>query len=146
MTQKGGKSIRAVPDGSTFHERLASIIKRFQSRYALAQKAGVAESTIQTWMNGRSEPSDAVLRVADAARVNIRWLLTGGGEPAPPAAVDKHRLAIAIRDVFEVLAETETATDAITAAEFIVEYYADWERTGRQPPRKRLLSLVPKRR
>lgn len=44
------------------------------SQKELAQKTGIAQSTINGYLNGRTAPMDAIDKIADALGVN-RWLL-----------------------------------------------------------------------
>jgi transcriptional regulator with XRE-family HTH domain len=58
--------------------RLRALEKKFANRAAAAKAAGVAKSTLQSWVEGKADPSfEGLTRLAAAAGVSIEWLATG---------------------------------------------------------------------
>jgi len=83
---------------STLGERIAHVLRlRKLSASALSQSAGLGRSHVGQLQSGKlgKRPSDETLRrIAEAARVSLRWLATGEGAPddpaeAPPVVVPK---------------------------------------------------------
>jgi transcriptional regulator with XRE-family HTH domain len=145
---KGAASQPPESEGSAaFAARLTRALGSRSAR-AVAKEAAVSHSSIHKWATAKGEPSRAgLVSLARALGVSVGWL--AAGEEAPRAsgvAVDKHQLAISLKLVLEMFEKLEVETDAGTTAEIAADYYSEWERSGRQPPPKRLLSLVPKRR
>lgn len=67
------------PEAPPFATRLAHVIGR-ESVSAFARRSGVPESTLRTYLNGRSKPGlEAVNKIAVAANVSPYWLTTGMG-------------------------------------------------------------------
>lgn len=59
--------------------RLRELENRFKNRAAAAEAAGVAKSTLQNWIEGKSDPSfEGLVKLANAAGVSVEWLATGG--------------------------------------------------------------------
>jgi transcriptional regulator with XRE-family HTH domain len=144
---KGASQPPESEDSAAFVARLTQALGSRSAR-AVAREAKVSNASIHKWTTAAAEPSrDRLVSLAQVLGVSVGWL--AAGEEAPRGAgvaINKHQLAIALKLVLETLAEESAATDAGTIAEIVTEYYAEWERSGRQPPAKRLLSLVPKRR
>jgi len=64
--------------------RLRKLEKRFPNRSEAAATAGVAKSTFQNWVEGKSDPSFAGLtKFASAVDVSLDWLATGEGPMHP---------------------------------------------------------------
>lgn len=62
--------------------RLREVEKRFANRAEAARSAGVAKSTLQNWIEGKTDPSFlGIVRLAQAADVDVAWLITGEGKP-----------------------------------------------------------------
>ena len=117
---------QAQPPKNSFRERVQALIDRAGSRYKLAKQAGIAESTIQNWIGG-TEPSTAVVSVADAMGVELRWLLTGEGNSQPGA-----RPAPDYETLRRVIARVETnfpKAPAAWKARAIVHTYQVTQRT-----------------
>lgn len=81
--------------------RLREVEKRFANRAEAARSAGVAKSTLQNWIEGKTDPSFAgVVRLAQAADIDVAWLVSGEGKPdeslnpeqAPLLSEDKIRI------------------------------------------------------
>ncbi|MGS3185513.1 XRE family transcriptional regulator [Aeromonas taiwanensis] len=64
---------------SEFKNRLESIIGTESAR-SFALRAGMADTTLRQYLNGRSEPNmSQLIKIADTAGVRIDWLVTGRG-------------------------------------------------------------------
>ena len=64
---------------SEFKNRLESIIGTESAR-SFALRAGMADTTLRQYLNGRSEPNmSQLIKIADTAGVRIDWLATGRG-------------------------------------------------------------------
>lgn len=87
---------------STWRERFASRLAQLKGRdgltqQQLAERVGVAQSTIAGWLHGRREPSfDQVDRLSLALGVEPAWLLFGVDE-----SDEAHRLAVLIESLPE---------------------------------------------
>ena len=64
-----------------FADRMAKILDIFNGNVSeLARQAGIAPPSAQRWIDGESDPKMSnLLRLADAANVNLLWLATGQG-------------------------------------------------------------------
>jgi phage repressor protein C with HTH and peptisase S24 domain len=63
---------------SKLQERLKEIAKECGGNRALCEKSGVSERTFANWLAGSSEPKIiGISSIANAAGVNIDWLVTG---------------------------------------------------------------------
>lgn len=60
-------------------ERLRFALRKLGSLKELAQKSGVAHADIQSYINGKEASTKHLTAIADAARLDINWLLTGKG-------------------------------------------------------------------
>lgn len=82
--------IDGLPDTPPFKDRLQLLIGQ-RSVNAFAKVCGVPESTLRSYLSGRSNPGiEHAQRIADACGVNRYWLVTGLGSPRrdEPGAVD----------------------------------------------------------
>ena len=82
--------LNGLPDGPPFKDRLQLLIGQ-RSVNAFAKLCGVPESTLRSYLSGRSKPGlEHTQRIADACGVNRYWLVTGMGSPRrdEPGAVD----------------------------------------------------------
>lgn len=58
--------------------RLRELEKRFQNRETAAKAAGVAKSTLQNWIEGKSDPSFlGLVKLCQAAGEDLNWLASG---------------------------------------------------------------------
>jgi transcriptional regulator with XRE-family HTH domain len=65
-------------------DRLQRVLElRNLSAHELSKSAGLSSSQVRQWIDRRSErvSPDVLRRVAEAAHVSARWLLTGEGSP-----------------------------------------------------------------
>ncbi len=61
-------------------ERIRECAKLAGSGNALAERSGIARTTLENYLNGRSEPkAGALVSMAKAAGVRVEWLASGGG-------------------------------------------------------------------
>lgn len=68
--------------GTSFRDRLSSVVERVGSAAELARRSGISDRSIRGYIAGETEPkADVVVRLAVAAGVSVEWLLTGEGEP-----------------------------------------------------------------
>jgi len=114
----------------------------------MERRAGLKKQSLKTYLKGHEPPRQVLIAIARAASVSIEWLASGEEQRTAALApgIDKHQLAISVKEVLEVLDAEDRETNAETVAEIVVDYYIEWERDGRQPSRKRLLSLVRRTR
>lgn len=55
----------------------------FRNRSEAAQAAGVAKSTFQNWIEGKSDPSfSGLARLAEQAEISLDWLAYGRSQPS----------------------------------------------------------------
>lgn len=75
---------RPIPGSRTdLGTRLRELEKRFRNRAEAASAAGVARSTFQNWVEGKSDPSfEGLARCAVAAGVSLDWLAYGSASNA----------------------------------------------------------------
>ncbi len=142
------------PRSSSFAERLAQIIELMGSRRALAQAAGIPESTLQMCLQRRSDPSlRLILAIARGSSVDLRWLVTGEDAPREVVKLDEELLCDVIGAVEQGVRETQTTAYASPAkkAQLIAELYRQIaEESPLKPPKAgprppRLLRLVQRR-
>lgn len=71
---------------STFGGRLGEWIeRRGLTPNALAGKLGTSPSRVKSWLDDASLPGgDNLIRIAEALRINVHWLLTNEGGPELP--------------------------------------------------------------
>ncbi|WP_370388661.1 XRE family transcriptional regulator [Snodgrassella alvi] len=68
-------------DNMIFAQRIYEIVELLGNPNTVAKKAGVTASSVFRWLRGESDPSRTnLIRLADAANVNIAWLATGEGQ------------------------------------------------------------------
>jgi phage repressor protein C with HTH and peptisase S24 domain len=77
--------------GITFADRLEWVIEKFESPHAFSKKAGISDTMIRKYLAGSSPGVDALVKISDAADVNLDWLAAGRGpkyrsENAAPGA------------------------------------------------------------
>lgn len=66
-----------------FVERLRQLVAKLGSANALARSAGVSQSGFQRYLAGGQPTRKVLIALAQAARVDLMWLMTGQGEPQP---------------------------------------------------------------
>ena len=67
-------------DSVQFCSRIREVTEMIGNPNAAAKKAGVTVSSINRWIKGESDPSRTnLIRMAEAAGVNVAWLATGDG-------------------------------------------------------------------
>lgn len=68
-------------DKMIFAQRIGDVVELLGTPNAAAKKAGVTASSIARWLKGEADPSRTnLIRLAEAANVNIAWLATGEGD------------------------------------------------------------------
>lgn len=81
------------PDPPPFRDRVARVIGD-ESVSAFSRRSGVPESTLRSYLTGRSSPGiEQAQKIADAGGVERYWLVTGRGSPQPAAAEDERTTA-----------------------------------------------------
>jgi SAM-dependent methyltransferase/transcriptional regulator with XRE-family HTH domain len=74
-------------------DRLGACVDRVGGKRALAQLSGISEAQLYRYLNGETVvPSDRLVAIADAAKVDSSWLLIGEGTMEKPAADPRPRL------------------------------------------------------
>jgi phage repressor protein C with HTH and peptisase S24 domain len=64
-----------------FVARLQFVLDHWPSADKLARAAGISPSALRKWLRGEAEPSrERLITFADAARVEIAWLVRGEGD------------------------------------------------------------------
>jgi len=66
-----------------FVERLRQLVAKLGSANALAKSAGVSQSGFQRYLAGGQPTRKVLIALAQAARVDLMWLMTGKGDPQP---------------------------------------------------------------
>lgn len=70
--------------------RLRQVERRFKNRAEAANAAGVAKSSFQRWVEGKSDPSfEGLSRLAEAAGISLDWLAYGRPPPDFVLATDQ---------------------------------------------------------
>lgn len=64
-----------------FIERLRLLIDKVGSANALAKSAGVSQSGFQRYLAGGQPTRKVLIALAQAAQVDLQWLMTGRGDP-----------------------------------------------------------------
>lgn len=80
MNVKPGEEAKAevLSFRSEVGNRLRELEKEFDNREAAAKAAGVAKSTLQSWIEGKSDPSFmGLVRLCRATGRDINWIATG---------------------------------------------------------------------
>lgn len=77
-------------DQAGFVERLRQLIHRVGSANALARKAGVSQSGFQRYLAGGQPTRKVLIALAQAAEVDLIWLMTGEGGVQPRKPVDSN--------------------------------------------------------
>ena len=86
--------------------RLREVERKFPNRAAAASMAGVARSTLQAWIEGKSDASfEGLSRLADAAEVSLDWLATGHEPATSGGAIDLDRMDEIIKALADELYE-----------------------------------------
>lgn len=139
----------AVPG---FREELGTRLRKLESGFAnreeAARAAGVAKSTLQRWIEGKSDPSfEGLVRLAAAAGVSVEWLATGQGKQGPSVEGLRQQIK-GIGNGFVMVprynVEASAGPGALADEENILDHMAFQEgwvrRTLRADPRK--LALI----
>ena len=83
-----------------------------RGKAAFAKKLGLSASTYDYYESTRVPPADILVRIADAAAVDLRWLLTGQAGPAGPQVAADHPI---LRRAAELLSRSPDAAAALGA-------------------------------
>lgn len=73
----------------SLYKRIERVLElRSLTPYDLSKRAGLSTSQVRQWIDRKSErvSAEVLQRVAAAAGVNERWLLTGEGDPLDPTS------------------------------------------------------------
>ncbi len=63
-----------------FAERMVEVVDMFKTIAGFARMCGMSDTAIHQYMQGKSLPTaDKLVRIADAAGVNVEWLAAGRG-------------------------------------------------------------------
>jgi hypothetical protein len=89
---------RAAPDRG-FIKRLEEIASGFPSRAALAKKADLPPSSLQSYIEGTEPTRPALVALARAANVSLEWLADNRGYKEPHPPVPKGYAAIPVYDI-----------------------------------------------
>lgn len=133
---------RLIPeDGKRhFHDRVEQVIQTCGSVTATARTAGVSESVVRKWRDGRSEPSlTNLVSLASAGGVSLQWLATGDEPrslyPAPAATLSQEMVRELPEDYSLVPLYDVSASaghGALVEAEQVIDYLAfkrEWLRS-----------------
>ena len=75
-----------------FVARLQFVLDHWPSADKLAKAAGVSPSALRKWLRGEAEPSrERLITFADAAGVEIAWLMRGEGDQPNLRDISNHR-------------------------------------------------------
>lgn len=147
--ERSDKAGTAVPGfRSEVGTRLRELENRFKNRAAAAEAAGVAKSTLQNWIEGKSDPSfEGLVKLANAAGVSVEWLATGS-ETVKPSIDELRRDVAKVGNGFVMVprynVEASAGPGALADEENILDHMAFQEgwvrRTLRADPHK--LALI----
>ncbi len=82
-----------------FIKRLEEIIGEFPSRAALAKKANLPPSSLQSYLEGAEPTRPALVALARAAEVSLEWLADNRGYKKPHPLVPDGYAAIPVYDI-----------------------------------------------
>jgi len=131
--------------GRALADRIRRCAEIAGSGDALAQKAGIPRSTLETYLTGKAEPKALrIVAIARAADVSIEWLASGDGEERPaiqtptmPAPVAKYGDASGRDGDFVMVPRYDVhgsaGTGELIHSEQVVDYLAfraDWVRNA----------------
>jgi transcriptional regulator with XRE-family HTH domain len=102
----------------------------------LAKKLGISASTYNYYESDRVPPADVLVRIADLAKVDLRWLLTGQSGPA--AVLADHP---AVLRAAELLANRPDAAGPLTA--FVELLAASMEFPAKDAPAASVSATAP---
>jgi phage repressor protein C with HTH and peptisase S24 domain len=134
--------------------RLREVEKRFANREAAARAAGVAKSTLQSWIEGKSDPSFiGLVRLSQATDCDLNWLATGEGNmragqsgTTDAAPLDEKMLAAAIDLIETWLAQNRRKMEPAKKAQVIVMAYEILTESGdseiRESDRNNVIRLL----
>jgi phage repressor protein C with HTH and peptisase S24 domain len=137
-----------------FVARLQFVLDHWPSADKLAKAAGVSPSALRKWLRGEAEPSrERLITFADAAGVEIAWLVRGEGDQPNLRDISNRRQGDDVRrpvDEFLLLPHKPKAAAAGSgrpAPEYPAEFIAfrhDWIRTvfDLDPEQVMLISAV----
>ena len=92
-------SFQQGAERQAFVARLQFVLDHWPSADRLAKAAGVSPSALRKWLRGEAEPSrERLITFADAAGVEIAWLVRGEGEQPNLRDTSNRRQASAARD------------------------------------------------
>ena len=83
-----------------------------RGKAAFAKKLGLSASTYDYYESSRVPPADILVRIADAAALDLRWLLTGQACPAASQIAADHPI---LRRAAELLSKSSDAAAALGA-------------------------------
>ncbi|ABR74754.1 hypothetical protein CBG46_09155 [Actinobacillus succinogenes] len=73
-----------------FPERIELVINKLNGPSEFSRQTGVTLSTITRWRKGEADPSRTnLIKIAEAANVNLEWLATGKGSADNTATLDE---------------------------------------------------------
>jgi len=138
------------PNGThkTLGDRLRKAAEIVGSGDALAQKAGIPRSTLETYLTGQADPKASKLAlISKATGVNIHWLVTGVtpmllSELQPRGALDAPLLQAAIEGVEEALRATRREMPPEKKAELVLAVYDLYAGAAAPLDKVRVLHLV----
>ncbi|QND45340.1 helix-turn-helix transcriptional regulator (plasmid) [Rhizobium lusitanum] len=123
--------------GTMFGERLLEAIGS-ESVHAFSKRAGVSDSTLRGYLKGNMPAADTALTIADAANVNLEWLVSGRGpkdRKIPEISVNGRSIDIRgrVMDDFAFIQRLDVhasaGSGAITITEDAIEllaFQSDW--------------------
>ena len=101
------------PPDSGICERIAQLrgeLHGQRGKASFAKQLGISPSTYSYYEGGRVPPADVLVRIADLAGVDLRWLLTGDVSPAAVPADHP-----AVQRIARLLADRPRAVAPLTA-------------------------------
>jgi transcriptional regulator with XRE-family HTH domain len=77
-----------------FVERLKKLIAERGASVSLAEKIGVPNNTLHSWLSGSQPGRDKLLQVARTTGVSLSWLIAGEGEMRPSRPPQGYQLPL----------------------------------------------------
>lgn len=147
--QNGPDNIVRMDSTNTLGERLLEMLNEQQlTRAELARRAGMSRQAVGQIINGSNRGGIAaatLFALADALRVNPRWLLKGVGSKEAGQRIDRSMLASLIASVTAACEHQGANMDRVSRTSLAVDLYSLWERTGEHPDVAQMVELMRQR-
>lgn len=116
-------------DTQAFINRLRKVAAKVGSVSALAKKAGISQSGIQRYFAGGDPTRKMLIALAEAANINLHWLITGYGEMDSyiPATIADLNNTTLVRIPFYQMQQPAAEQSNLTSMAFCYRWLASKE-------------------